>query len=157
MATGSIFVAKLALPDEQSVAGGTSGFTSASSMALAFFQSCVGATVLTATASALNQTLVQLGGSFGLALTTVISASYQSRALSRGLEAIPALLEGIHAAFWLGAGFSFSAMFIGVVMLRGMGTIGKVKKDEKEEEKEDDSAEQGQGEGAREVRGDEKV
>jgi Na+-transporting methylmalonyl-CoA/oxaloacetate decarboxylase gamma subunit len=91
------------------------------------------------------------------ALTTVISASYQSRALSRGLEAIPALLEGIHAAFWLGAGFSFSAMFIGVVMLRGMGTIGKVKKDEKEEEKEDDSAEQGQGEGAREVRGDEKV
>ncbi|RSH91274.1 hypothetical protein EHS25_009573 [Saitozyma podzolica] len=127
MATGSIFVAKLALPDEQSVAG------------------------------ALNQTLVQLGGSFGLALTTVISASYQSRALSRGLEAIPSLLEGIHAAFWLGAGFSFSAMFIGVVMLRGMGTIGKVKKDEKEEEKEDDSAEQGQGEGAREVRGDEKV
>jgi hypothetical protein len=63
------------------------------------------------------------------------------------------LLEGIHAAFWLGAGFSFSAMIIGVVMLQGMGTIGKVKKDEKE----DDSAEQGQGGGEREVRGDEKV
>jgi hypothetical protein len=149
MATGSIFVAKLALPDEQSVAGGTSGFTSISSMALV--QLCIRATVLTT--SALNQTLVQLGGSFGLALTTVISASYQSRALSRGVEAIPALLEGIHAAFWLGAGFSFSAMIIGVVMLRGMGTIGKVKKDEKE----DDSAEQGQGGGEREVRGDEKV
>jgi hypothetical protein len=102
MATGSIFVAKLALPDEQSVAG------------------------------ALNQTLVQLGGSFGLALTTVISASYQSKALDRGLDAIPALLEGLHAAFWLGAGFSFTAMLIGVVMLRGMGTIGKVKKEEAE-------------------------
>ncbi|ORY33741.1 efflux protein [Naematelia encephala] len=95
MATGMIFVAALSLHDEQSVAG------------------------------ALFQTLVQIGGSFGLSLTTVISDSYQSKALNAGKSSVDAELQGIHAAFWLGAGCSFGALIIAAVMLRGMGTIGR--------------------------------
>jgi len=75
--------------------------------------------------SALFQTLLQLGGSFGLALTTVISASYQTKALKAGRPAIDALLSGLHAAFWLGAGASFGALLLALVMLRSMGTYGK--------------------------------
>ncbi|WVQ78029.1 hypothetical protein IAT38_000110 [Cryptococcus sp. DSM 104549] len=95
MATGLIFVAALSLPDEQSVAG------------------------------ALFQTLIQLGGSFGLAVTSVISDVQRLRALARGLDSVSAQLEGLHAAFWLGAAMSFTALVIAGVALRGMGTIGK--------------------------------
>lgn len=98
MATGSIFVAALALPEEQSVAG------------------------------ALFQTLVQLGGSFGLAFTTVINQAISARSTEQGKTPDEARLDGLHAAFWLGAGCSFVALIIAIVMLRGMGAIGKFKK-----------------------------
>ncbi|WWC61212.1 uncharacterized protein I303_103792 [Kwoniella dejecticola CBS 10117] len=95
MATGLIFVAALSLPDEHSVAG------------------------------ALFQTLIQLGGSFGLAITTVISDVQFQKAISIGKTYKEALLLGYHAAFWLGAATSFLALFIALIALRGMGTIGR--------------------------------
>ena len=98
MATGSIFVAALALPEEQSVAG------------------------------AVFQTLVQLGGSFGLAFTTVVNQAISSKSTEQGKSADVARLDGLHAAFWLGAACSFAALILALVMLRGMGAIGKFKK-----------------------------
>ena len=95
MATGSIFVAALAMPDEQSVAG------------------------------AVFQTLIQLGGSFGLAITTLINDSYQTKATNAGKTSAESLLSGLRAAFYLGAGFCFGAFILAAIMLRGMGTIGK--------------------------------
>ncbi|KAK6902850.1 efflux protein [Kwoniella mangroviensis CBS 10435] len=96
MATGLIFVAALSLPDEHSVAG------------------------------ALFQTLMQLGGSFGLAITTVISDVQFDKAYNTGGKSYKeSLLEGYHAAFWLGAATSFLALLIAIIALRGMGTIGK--------------------------------
>jgi MFS family permease len=98
MATGSIFVAALALPEEQSVAG------------------------------AVFQTLVQLGGSFGLAFTTLINVAISTKSLDAGKTTEEARLDGLHAAFWLGAGCSFGALILAMIMLRGMGAIGKFKK-----------------------------
>ena len=112
MATGSIFVSALALPEEQSVAGGQSNLA------------CITTSRLTALVTALFQTLVQLGGAFGLAVTTVISDSYQNKALAAGKSATDAILDGLHAAFWLGGGCSFIALILALVMLRGMGAIG---------------------------------
>lgn len=116
MATSLIFVAALALPDEQSVAG------------------------------ALFQTLIQLGGSFGLAVTSVISNVENQKALRAGKDETEAQLTGLHAAFWLAAAMSFTALVIALIALKGMGTIGKGdkrgklsenkhKEEEKEEEK----------------------
>jgi hypothetical protein len=110
MATGSIFVAALALPEEQSVAG------------------------------AVFQTLVQLGGSFGLAFTTLINVAISRKSLDAGKSAAVARLDGLHAAFWLGAGCSFGALILAMVMLRGMGAIGKFKKIPKGEEVEAEKA-----------------
>jgi len=114
MATGSIFVAALALPEEQSVAG------------------------------AVFQTLVQLGGSFGLAFTTLINVAISQKSLNAGKPTEVARLDGLHAAFWLGAGCSFGALILAIVMLRGMGAIGKFKKVPKVGEVEDER-EKGQG------------
>ncbi|WVQ71574.1 hypothetical protein IAR50_001114 [Cryptococcus sp. DSM 104548] len=112
MATGMIFVAALSLPDEQSVAG------------------------------ALFQTLIQLGGSFGLAVTSVISDVQNQKALAQGKSETQSLLVGLHAAFWLGAAMSFTALLIAVVSLRGMGTIGKgVKRSPGKEQQGAESAE----------------
>jgi len=77
--------------------------------------------------TALFQTLVQLGGSFGLALTTVIASSYRTKALDAGKDAVRAQLTALHAAFWLAAGCSFAALAVALIALRGMGTIGKTK------------------------------
>ncbi len=87
--------------------------------------------------SALFQTLVQ-GGAIGQALTTVMAEAYQTKGLNAGKAPTDALLFGLHAAFWLGAGCSFAALIMALVMLRGIGIIGKgVKKSPgKEEEKE---------------------
>ncbi|KAK8869878.1 hypothetical protein IAR55_000446 [Kwoniella newhampshirensis] len=95
MATGLIFVSALALPDEQSVAG------------------------------ALFQTLLQLGGSFGLAVTSVISDVQQTKARQSGKVGPEAQIVGIHAAFWLGSAMCFTALLVAMVSLRGMGTIGR--------------------------------
>lgn len=74
---------------------------------------------------ALFQTLVQLGGAFGLAITTVISDAYDKKSLAAGVDRLNSELNGLHAAFWLGAGTSFVAVAVAVIMLRGMGAIGK--------------------------------
>lgn len=118
MATSLIFVAALALPDEQSVAG------------------------------ALFQTLIQLGGSFGLAVTSVISDVQNQKALRAGKDEIEALLTGLHAAFWLGAGMSFTALIIALIALKGMGTVGKGAKrggltDSKHKKEEKETGEEG--------------
>ncbi|ADV20469.1 efflux protein [Cryptococcus gattii Ru294] len=118
MATSLIFVAALALPDEQSVAG------------------------------ALFQTLIQLGGSFGLAVTSVISDVQNQKALRAGKDEIEALLTGLHAAFWLGAAMSFIALIIALIALKGMGTVGKGAKgggltDNKHKKEEKETGEEG--------------
>lgn len=111
-------MAALALPEEQSVAGGEPDPF--------FLQRLWELTDIVA----VNQTMLQLGGAFGLALTSVIAASYNQKSLDAGVPELDARLNGIHAAFWLGAGCSFTALAIAAVMLRGMGTIGAVKKEQ---------------------------
>lgn len=95
-----IFVAKLALPEEQSVAG------------------------------ALFQTLVQLGGSLGLALTTLVNTVYTNKTLASGATDAEARLKGLQAAFWLGAGFAWFSMVVAIVALRGMGAVGSKGKED---------------------------
>lgn len=53
---------------------------------------------------------------------------YRTKATNNGDAPIDAQLKGLHAAFWLGAGCSFGALIVALIALRGMGTIGKVKK-----------------------------
>lgn len=84
---------------------------------------------------ALFQTMLQLGGAFGLAITAVINTSYRDKALDRGVEKVAATLTGLHSAFWLAAGCSFSALILAMVALRGMGTIGRGSKGSKEAER----------------------
>lgn len=97
MPTGSIFVSRLALPEEQSVAG------------------------------ALFQTLLQLGGAFGLTLTAVIGTAVQKKAEREpGMDRIDALLRGQHASFWLCAALSFTALVLAAVTLHGIGVVANV-------------------------------
>lgn len=121
MSTGSIFVAALALPEEQSVAGGELSF---------YAYSWLSSSLADQIPLAVSQTLVRLGGSFGVATTTVIANAYTVKGIQAGLTDVDALLNGLHASFWLGAGFSFSALFIAIAMLRGLGVISKEKKAE---------------------------
>lgn len=79
--------------------------------------------------------MLQLGGAFGLAITAVINTSYRDKALDRGVERVAATLTGLHSAFWLAAGCSFSALILAMVALRGMGTIGRGSKGSKEAER----------------------
>lgn len=100
VSTGSVFVAAFAEGEEQSVAG------------------------------AVFNTMLQLGGAFGLSLTTVISEAYRKKAVARGASEAASILSGLHAAFWLGAGFAFAALILAVVSLRGMGKFGSKSKTE---------------------------
>jgi hypothetical protein len=86
MATGLIFISKLVLPSEQSVAG------------------------------ALFQTMTQIGAAIGLAITTIVYSTVQSQAARRmGSSAhaeedgFPkeAFLEGLRAAFYAAAAMGF--------------------------------------------------
>jgi hypothetical protein len=95
-----IFVSKLALPEEQSVAG------------------------------ALFQTLVQLGGSLGLALTTLINTVFTNKSLASGATDAEARLKGLQMAFWLGSAFAWFSMVVAMVTLRGMGAVGAKGKDD---------------------------
>jgi len=107
-ATGSIFVAKVALPHEQSLAGGV------------------------------YNTVIQVGGAFGLAVTTVL----YDRTAMREAEKIlgypvahvdtegprEALLKGYQAAQWLGCGFALTAMLFSATFLLRIGYVGHPKK-----------------------------
>ncbi|KAG8904217.1 hypothetical protein FRB99_002081 [Tulasnella sp. 403] len=106
-ATGSIFVAKVALPEEQSLAGGV------------------------------FNTLMQVGGAVGLALTSVVAdkvTQRESRKVGidfdpRFPEAAPpppeALLKGYRAAQWTDFAFCMVALIIVVVFLHDIGTVGQ--------------------------------
>ncbi|KAG8768757.1 hypothetical protein FRC12_005390, partial [Ceratobasidium sp. 428] len=110
-ATGSLFVAKIALPHEQSLAGGV------------------------------FNTVNQLGTAFGLAIASVVSDSVRRKSLreSGGEDQLGSLLRGYRAAFWTCFGFGIVALVLTVVFLRGIGVVGhqNEKNDGNEKEKED--------------------
>ncbi|WVR05116.1 hypothetical protein IAU60_002128 [Kwoniella sp. DSM 27419] len=93
-APGMIFISALSLPDEQSVA------------------------------AALFQTLIQLGGSFGISITSLLGYIQQNKALTAGMDVIDARLVGLQAAFWLGASMSFLAAVVALVASAGTGRLG---------------------------------
>ncbi|GBE86839.1 efflux transporter [Sparassis crispa] len=101
--SGTLFVARLCLPHEQSVGG------------------------------ALFQTLTQLGGSFGLAITTIVyNAVLKSMSLRDGVainingtNAPPdAQLHAYKDAFFTAAAFNFFAAILAIVFLRTVGAVG---------------------------------
>jgi hypothetical protein len=127
-----LFVSHFSDPSEQSVAGGES----APRLSHRDIQlSDVIPVEADPSLVALFQTMLQLGGAFGLAITAVINTSYRDKALDRGVERVAATLTGLHSAFWLAAGCSFSALILAMVALRGMGTIGRGSKGSKEAER----------------------
>ncbi|KAF8621310.1 hypothetical protein AX15_007905 [Amanita polypyramis BW_CC] len=102
-ACGSLFVARVAHPHEQSVAGG------------------------------IFQTLTQLGTSFGLAITTIINDRVTSRESvrlgvvpdSQNSNVPPeAQLLGYRAAQWTGFAFAMTALVLSLSSFRGVGAIG---------------------------------
>ncbi|KAG8748274.1 hypothetical protein FRC10_007664 [Ceratobasidium sp. 414] len=103
-ATGSLFVAKIALPHEQSVAGG------------------------------IFNTVNQLGTAFGLAIASVVSDSVRRKSLreSGGEDQPGSLLRGYRAAFWTCFGFGIVALVLTVVFLRGIGVVGHQDEDTQE-------------------------
>ncbi|KAI0794177.1 efflux transporter [Fomes fomentarius] len=105
--SGTLFVAKVCLPHEQSVGG------------------------------ALFQTLAQLGTSFGLAISTVVyDAALERRARQMGVDydvnagggggSVPseALLVATKDAMWTGSAFAFVGAVFAFVFLRGVGVVG---------------------------------
>ncbi|KAG8732051.1 hypothetical protein FRC11_000928 [Ceratobasidium sp. 423] len=105
-ATGSIFVAKIALPHEQSLAGG------------------------------IFNTLTQLGTAFGLAIANVVNDSVHRKALRESGDELGSLLRGYRSAFWTCFGFGMAALALTLIFLRGIGIVGHAPKsnDSKDEE-----------------------
>ncbi|KAG8933067.1 hypothetical protein FRC03_001175 [Tulasnella sp. 419] len=103
-ATGSIFIAKVALPEEQSLAGGV------------------------------FNTLMQIGGSVGLAITNVVSnriARRETRTMDITFNGTPspqAALRGYRAAQWTCFAFAMFSALIVVIFLRNIGIVGSPKK-----------------------------
>ncbi|WWC61211.1 uncharacterized protein I303_103791 [Kwoniella dejecticola CBS 10117] len=101
-APGLIFVSLLSLPDEHSVAG------------------------------ALFQTLLRLGGSMGLAITSVIFESIKTKSYNdgQGDSADESYLKGLKAAFWLSAAVAWLGLLVGLVALNGLGILGNIKQND---------------------------
>ncbi|CAE6463217.1 unnamed protein product [Rhizoctonia solani] len=93
-ATGSIFVAKIALPHEQSLAGG------------------------------IFNTLNQLGTAFGLAIASVVNNNVHHSALRESGDELGSLLRGYKAAFWTCFAFGMTALVLTLIFLRGIGIVG---------------------------------
>ncbi|WVQ70152.1 uncharacterized protein L199_008377 [Kwoniella botswanensis] len=93
--TGLIFVSAFSLPDEYSVASG------------------------------LFQTIQRLGGSIGLAVTSIIFDSQYKLSISRGSNEQMSYLKGVQSSFWLSAAGCWFGVFVAVVTLRGLGVFGK--------------------------------
>ncbi|KIJ11533.1 the Drug:H+ antiporter-2 family [Paxillus involutus ATCC 200175] len=100
---GTIFIAKIALPHEQSVFG------------------------------ALFQTMTQIGTAFGLTVSTIVfnsvvekeSAKLGVTVNSTGTNAPQsAELLGYRAAQWTGSGFPILAAILALIFLRGVGIVG---------------------------------
>ncbi|KAI0077783.1 MFS general substrate transporter [Panus rudis PR-1116 ss-1] len=97
MAAGSLFVAKVALLHEQSVAG------------------------------ALLQTMMQLGGAFGLAITTIIfnsTLTHQTAKLTPSGSPLHAQELAYKAAMWGGFAFGAFGAILAALFLRGVGIVG---------------------------------
>ncbi|KAH7926350.1 MFS general substrate transporter [Leucogyrophana mollusca] len=104
---GTIFIAKIAFPHEQSVAG------------------------------ALFQTMTQLGTAFGLTISTIVFNNVvQQQSAAQGViisatatndAPRPAQLLGYRAAQWTSASFSLFAALLAVLFLRGVGIVGHKK------------------------------
>ncbi|KAH9937920.1 efflux transporter [Epithele typhae] len=98
-ASGTLFVAKSCLPHEQSVGG------------------------------AIFQTVVQLGTSFGLAIssvvfnTTLATKTAELDASGAGTPA-EAQLAAYQGAFWTGVAFGLAGSLLAVLFLRGVGVVG---------------------------------
>jgi hypothetical protein len=110
MVTGSLFVAKVALPHEQSLAG------------------------------ALFQTMTQLGTAFGLTVTTVIyervsrnHAAQMNADLSTDVLPPAAQLKGYQAAQFGNLAFTVISMVLAALFLRGIGIVGDRKPTEDDE------------------------
>ncbi|KIY53663.1 putative efflux transporter [Fistulina hepatica ATCC 64428] len=87
-AAGTLFVAKVSLPQEQSVSGG------------------------------LFQTMVQLGTSIGVTITTIV----YDRVLPQGDP-----LKAYHSAQWAAFAFGIFASIISIALFRGVGVVGSKK------------------------------
>lgn len=105
--TGTLFIAKVCLLHEQSVGG------------------------------ALFQTLTQLGGAFGLAITTIVyDATLKRQSAADGVviningtnAPRGAQLAAYKDAFYTGAGFNFFAAVLAILFLRNAGIIGDRRK-----------------------------
>ncbi len=112
-ATGTLFVAKVCLPHEQSVGG------------------------------ALFQTLTQVGTAFGLAISTIVfNATIEKKAHALGVDtgalasasAAPrsAQLAAYKNAMWAGCAFGFFGGILGFIFLRSVGVVGHRKEKEKD-------------------------
>jgi len=102
-AAGSIFVARVAQPHEQSVAGG------------------------------LFQAVIQIGASFGLAISTIVHNKVLMRDTARdgvapsndGSNPPPAAdLNPFKAAQWPGFRFVMAAMLLAIIFMRDVGIVG---------------------------------
>ncbi|KAI0656359.1 efflux transporter [Cubamyces menziesii] len=102
-ATGTLFVAKVCLPHEQSVGG------------------------------ALFQTLTQVGTAFGVAISTIVfnttiaksSLQYGVVVNKSGTNAPrPAQLVAYKDAMWSGCGFAFAGAMLALIFLRSVGIVG---------------------------------
>jgi hypothetical protein len=76
-----------------------------------------------------------LGGSLGLALTTIIAQAEQSKATSGGAGEVQAISKGLSAAFYLGAAFAVTACLLALVMLRDLGIVSRPQPPSAEETK----------------------
>ncbi|TRM55647.1 major facilitator superfamily domain-containing protein [Schizophyllum amplum] len=106
-AGGSIFIAKLSRPHEQSVSGG------------------------------LYNTMIQLGTSIGIAVSTVVYDNVQEMSTNKGRAPREAELDAYHAASWTAFAFGILASLLAVVFLRGVGVVGH-KENKTEEEKDEE-------------------
>ncbi|KDQ19374.1 hypothetical protein BOTBODRAFT_437663 [Botryobasidium botryosum FD-172 SS1] len=118
----SLFTAKIALPEEQSLAAGV------------------------------FNTLVQFGGAAGLAVTTVLYDQIAKKetvkilghptALTDSAAPRDALLKGYRAAQWLNFAFLMAALGLTIIFLRGIGYVGHAKvkaaSDQESQESSDD-------------------
>ncbi|KAI9069518.1 MFS general substrate transporter [Trametes sanguinea] len=126
-ATGTLFVAKVCLPHEQSVGG------------------------------ALFQTLTQVGTAFGIALSTIVfdatlarsSAEYGVRVGRTGSGAAAdaprgAQLVAYKDAMWTGCAFGFAGALLAGVFLRSVGVVGHREKREEDAGSEVTAADRGE-------------
>ncbi|TDL21098.1 efflux transporter [Rickenella mellea] len=127
-ASGTLFIAMISLPHEQSLAGG------------------------------LFQTLTQLGTAFGLAITTIVHNRVLRREAAKlGYDTAhslqdapaPAQLKSYRAAQWTAFAFPIFGAILAVIFLRGVGIVGHKTPSKKAVDVESSSTNHGQGDYAR--------